>query len=367
MKKELKIKFYKLRKFYERYEKYLIPAALTFGFITDNFTFRVIGFSNLIYVFLGHLLFVGVNIGAINYFKENPPTGRIKHYWQFLAPLFVQFSFGNLFNGFLIYYFQSGSFFASWPFFLVLILLIIGNEVTRRYDITPILQISVYFFSIFAYLNLVFPHVLKSLGVSVFLGSGLLSLVSIIGFIYITSRFSKRIKIRKKKLWTAVALVFIFVNVLYFTNLIPPIPLALKDVGIYHNITKTNNHYEVIGEKCQNWDRCLFTKKKIHITKEKEPIYIFNAVHAPSEMNLEVVHEWKRYDSQKDEWITKAKLDYPMQGGREEGYRFYTYKQVTPGLWQVDIKTKRGQIIGRKSFQVIKSNKEPDFLKNKVD
>ena len=66
MKAKVKKQFYKLRQFYERYETYLIPAALTLGFITDSFAFRAIGIGNLKYIFLGHLLFVGVNIGAMN-------------------------------------------------------------------------------------------------------------------------------------------------------------------------------------------------------------------------------------------------------------------------------------------------------------
>lgn len=362
MKTKVKKQFYKLRQFYERYETYLIPAALTLGFITDSFTFRVIGIGNLIYVFLAHLLFVGVNIGTINYFKENQPSGRVQHYWRFLAPLFIQFSFGNLFNGFLIFYFQSGSFFASWPFFLVLALLIVGNEIARRYEVTPLLQISVYFFSIFAYLNLVFPYAFKSLGAVIFLSSGFLSLVLIVGFVYAVSRFSERIKARKKKLWVAVGAVFLFVNFLYFANLIPPIPLSLKEVGVYHDVTRVNSNYKVVGERCQNWDKCLFTKKRIHITRKGQSVYVFSAVHAPSEMSLEVVHEWKKYDPQQNSWVIKTRLPYRMEGGREKGFRLYTYNRVTPGLWQVNIETKGGQIIGRKSFRVVESNEEPKLF-----
>ena len=30
--------------------------------------------------------------------------------------------------------------------------------------------------------------------------------------------------------------VVLIVNILYFANLIPPVPLALKDAGIYHQV-----------------------------------------------------------------------------------------------------------------------------------
>ncbi|MEF8847317.1 MAG: DUF2914 domain-containing protein [Candidatus Paceibacterota bacterium] len=362
MKTKVKQQFYKLKEFYEQYERFLIPAALTLGFITDAFAFQAIGLGNLKYIFLGHLVFIGINIGAINYFKEEPPIKRIGYHWQFLAPLFVQFSFGNLFNGFLIFYFQSGSFFASWPFFLVLAGLIVGNEIARRKEVTPLLQIGVYFFTIFAYLNLVFPYTFKQLGLGIFLVSGFLALALIVAFVYGVSRFSEAIKHRKKKLWVVIGAVFIFINVLYFANWIPPIPLALKDIGVYHHVEKVNNHYNVVGEKCQNWDNCLFTRKKMHITQEGEPIYMFSAVHAPLGMTLEIAHEWSKYDTQENSWITKTRLPYEIQGGREGGYRLYTYSHVTPGLYRVNIETKSGQVIGRKSFRVVKSEKKPKLF-----
>lgn len=354
--------FEKLRKFYRRYEKYLIPAALTFGFITDAFTFRVIGIGNMVYVFLAHLIFVGLNIGAINYFKENPPIKRVGYYWQFLAPLLVQFSFGNLFNGFLIFYLQSGSFFASWPFLLMLVFLIIGNETARRHDITPLIQISVYFFSIFAYLNLALPYIFKSLGVAVFLLSGLLSLGAGSGFIYFLSFLSRTTKKKKKRLWLACGCVFLLMNILYFANLIPPIPLSLKEVGVYHNVQRLDGNYKVLAEKCQNWDRCLFTRDRIHVSGERQPVYVFSAIHAPLGMSLKVAHEWKKYNPKKDAWVQKIRLPYEIKGGRKGGYRLYTYYQVTPGYWQVTIETNRGQVVGRKNFYVIKDETTPELI-----
>ena len=72
-KSKFKEKFYKLKGFYDQHERFLIPAALALGFVTDTFAFQAIGLGNLKYIFLGHLVFAGINIGAINYFKEEPP------------------------------------------------------------------------------------------------------------------------------------------------------------------------------------------------------------------------------------------------------------------------------------------------------
>lgn len=357
-------KFQKLRDFYKRYERWLIPGALVFGFITDLFTFRALGLGRMMYVFLGHLVFAAVNLGAINYFKERKPRGKIGAYWEFAAPLFVQFSFGNLFNGFLIFYSQSGSFFASWPFLLVFVLLMIGNELARRYQQVPVVQVGVYFFVAFSYFNLVFPYIFKTLGMGIFFASGFLSLFLVVGFVYFLSTYSKQVGREKRKLWFVIGVVFLGMNFLYFANLIPPIPLSIKEAGVYHNVERLNGNYRVVGEKCQRWDRCLFTQKRMHIKKERESIYVFSAIHAPLGMSLKVAHVWKKYDPKKDTWVRKARLTYNIKGGRKGGYRLYTYNVVTPGLWRVSIETKRGQVIGQKSFYVVQSDTPPELIEN---
>ncbi len=263
----------RLKVLYKRYEGLLIPLALLFGFLTDILTFRLIEFTTSMFFLFGHFLFAGTNIVAVNYFKENNPQTKITSYWKLFAPLFIQFSFGNLFSGFLIFYFQSGSFFASWPFLFVVTGLLIGNEIARRHDVGPAIQIGAYFFALFAYFNLALPFLLKRLNLSIFIASGLISLVVIFVFIYCLSRYIKLIKEDQKTLKITIAVIFLLMNFLYFSNLIPPIPLTIRDVGVYYSIQRVNDNYRVVAEECQNWDNCFFTREKIHISSSRQPIY----------------------------------------------------------------------------------------------
>ena len=349
--KSFMVKINKLKVLYKRYEGVLIPLALFFGFATDVLTFRLIQFTTSMVFLLCHFIFAGLNIAVINYFKDKKPESKITSYWNLFAPLFVQFSFGNLFSGFLIFYSKSGSFFASWPFLLVVVALLIGNEIARRYDVGPAIQIGAYFFALFSYFNLAFPYIFKRLDLIVFFASGFLSLVVISFFIHHLSNYSKTVKEELKTLKWVVSGVFLIVNFLYFSNLIPPIPLTLKDVGLYHEIERINDNYRVVTEESGIFN---FGREIRNIRSDVDRLYFYSAIYAPPEMNLKVVHRWeKRTDNG---WEVRARIPFNIYGGRDIGYRWYSYYSVEPGLWRVAVETERGQIVGRSRFEVRRSN-----------
>lgn len=342
----------KLKQFYNRYERYLIPGALIFGFITDALTFHLINFTAAMLLLLFHLLFSGVNICVINFYEEKKIKGKIFSYWKILAPLFLQYSFGNLFSAFLIFYSHSGSFFASWPFIIVIIFLMIGNEVFRKYNTKPTIQISVFFFALFSYLNIVFPSILKNLSVFIFLGSGIISLILTYFFITFLSSYAFKVKEKERAIFFLVGSIFLAMNLFYFLNLIPPIPLSVKSSGVYHEVKRVDGGYEVTKESCGNVLKCFLYYDRRYIRSERQVLYLFSAVHAPSGMDLNVVHQWQKFNDEKKRWETIADIPFSIVGGREVGYRWYTYYSVYPGYWRVNIKTEDGKTIGRKNFYV---------------
>jgi len=343
----------KLKRFYEKYERYLIPGALIFGFITDVLTFRFINFTAAMILLGGHLFFIGTNISIINFYEVKKISGKFFSYWRVLAPLFLQYSFGNLFSAFLIFYSHSGSFSASWPFIIVIIFLMIGNEVFRKYNIRPAIQISIYFFALFSYLNLLLPNLMRDLGPHIFLGSGFVSLIFIFLFLSVLSFHTHTVREKKKIITVTTASIFLLMNFFYFMNLIPPIPLSVQDAGVYYEIERVNNRYRVLKEECYAWDNCFFTHERRHIKNEREVIYLYSAVFAPEEMTLNVVHQWQRYSKEDNSWQTMGTVPFSVKGGRDTGYRWFTYYNVFPGYWRVNIKTETGQTIGRKNFHVI--------------
>jgi hypothetical protein len=71
-------------------------------------------------------------------------------------------------------------------------------------------------------------------------------------------------------------------------------------------------------------------------------------------LNTTIYHHWyHRLDNTKG--FTHAdKIPIKISGGREGGYRAYTFKQrLDPGDWRVDVETEDGRIVGRVSVKVV--------------
>jgi len=151
-------------------------------------------------------------------------------------------------------------------------------------------------------------------------------------------------------------------QILYFANIIPPIPLVLKESGIYHSIERASQEgyiYQVSYEPAAWY---LFFKDqsdKFHWT-EGGVIYSYSAIFAPTKFNIPIFHRWLYFDTQSDGWVERALIQFPIAGGRDGGYRGYTFKEsVQPGKWRVEVITESGQILGRRTFTVVETDSPP--------
>lgn len=79
-------------------------------------------------------------------------------------------------------------------------------------------------------------------------------------------------------------------------------------------------------------------------------LYAFTAVRAPRGIREEVRHEWSL------DGVFREELPVAVFGGREAGYRIWTYKENFPdapqGRWTIRVKTESDQLIGVVRFQV---------------
>jgi len=149
-------------------------------------------------------------------------------------------------------------------------------------------------------------------------------------------------------------------NSLYFLNIIPPIPLSLKDAEVGYNVNSAGGSYSVLVEKQSILDR-IVPGQTIH-KKVGGTVAVYTSIFAPGDLKTSIYHHWQY---KKDgEWITKDKLAFGIFGGRKEGFRGYSIKSdVPPGKWRVDVETKRGQVLGRVRFSVEESDETPELVR----
>ena len=162
--------------------------------------------------------------------------------------------------------------------------------------------------------------------------------------------------------------VFIVVNGLYFSNLIPPLPLSLKDGDIYHSLVVNSPGNYTVTDEADNASglasvdflaRFFSLSQTVHVMPG-DPLYAYTAVFSPTSLNTNVIHEWQYYDATSSAWVTRGRILLPVIGGRDGGYRTFSEETVvTAGAWRVDVETPSGQIIDRLRFNVVVQNAEP--------
>ena len=344
----------KIKTFSQKYRIYIMPVVLLIGFLLDFLTLNRVDqlFDNLVLV--THLAIIGLTITLL--FSKDKKLGkvfRVSKYSPFIEYIML-FSFGAVFSGSVIFYSKSASLWSAWPFLLVLLVLMLGTEFKKNYFQTVVFQINFYFIALMSYVIILVPVVLKEMGGDIFLLSGVVALILISLFLLFLSTIDLS-SIRKyiKSLILSISSIFVLFNVLYFTNIIPPIPLSLKFASVYHNVYKiSNNDYVGVYEPNPWWNMLRQRSRSVH-KGTSESVFIFSSVFAPTKLDTNIYHEWQHFNPAKGKWESTDKIHLSVVGGRAEGFRGFSKKSNVPdGKWRVLIKTERNQRLGQIYFNV---------------
>ena len=324
-------------------------AALLLGFVWDSVTF---GYADQVFgnvVFVTYFLLSAMAILLLSFYRRRGRDAPL-----YLAPL-ANFAFGNIASGLLVVYGHSGSFEGSWLFFAVLLAFIVGNEVARGSRAEFTFHISAWYFLLLGYLAMIVPVVLGRLGSAVFALSVLASLAITSVFLVILSlALPTGVRINVKETAQSIILICVLMVGLYVANIMPPVPLSLTDIGVYHAVQKLpSGDYRGAYEE-PHWYEFLRSTRKTFMRIPGEQAYCVSAVFAPVRLATGVVHHWEAYDTALEEWQTRATVAFPLTGGRADGYRGYTVKSdLTPGYWRCSVETEGGALIGRTTFEVV--------------
>ena len=309
-------------------------------------------------ILISHLTSASASIILYNSLSTSAPRtsafGRLVDKTISFLPFFIQFFLGAILSGSLVFYSRSASLSISWPFLALLAVLIIGNEVFRSRYLSLAFQMVALFVSYFLYASFSLPLLLKNISGFAFIASGI---VSLFAFYLITLVLKKaayeRYRASRLLIWFSVIGAYLLFNGLYFFNLIPPLPLSLREVGIYHSITKSEGVYTLSFEPSA-WYKIGKVSSTFHISENHAPVYAFSSVFAPDNLSTNIVHEWFFFDPSSKSWVSMSKITFPISGGRELGYRGYTIEpDIIPGKWRLDVETEAGRLIGRTAFDVV--------------
>jgi hypothetical protein len=343
----------RLKEFLRKTEQFFVPSLLVIGFIVDVVTFRTLSPMT---TFMITGVYAGLAAFAIMYsnvYDKRKDLGLMQHgffgYLRLFTGFVEQFTFGALLSSSLLFYWFSGSFAASWPIMALLVAIMASNEVMRTYYLRPSVQIGVFSFVLMSYFSVLFPFVFRSLSPWIFLaGAGVGTVI-----VLIMTAFMVRWKSVVDHLWGRVVVVSLSVfgvmTGLYFLNVIPPIPLFIRDAGMYHNISVTGGEYVLTHQK-ESLVESLWPGQTIR-EDEDGRVYAYTAIFAPEGLSTTIVHEWQHFDETQKKWITSSRPSFTITGGRDAGFRGYSFHtNLEPGRWRVSVETERGQVLGRIGF-----------------
>ncbi|MFT7507613.1 MAG: hypothetical protein ACI92I_000774 [Acidimicrobiales bacterium] len=345
-------------------KRYWMTIAFVLGFVLDNITLNRVDqlFDNFVLAF--YVVLAMVSLLLLYGAAAEKIHGTIGIYARKYAPLLVQFAFGGLLSGMLIFYGRSGSWSQAWPFMLIILLAIYGNETVRDRASRLIYNLAILFVGLFSYVVLVIPVFTGWMGPWVFVGSGLVALFIMYWFMRVLYKVVPRfISLHLRAIVFTLGAIFVSFNFFYFANIIPPIPLSLKDVGIYHSVIRFDNgSYQLKYEDGAWWQFFKNSDTAFH-NLPGDKIFCFAKVFAPTKLKTEVYHTWDYYDETAEDWIEHSRMSYGIAGGRDGGYRGYTFIQnYTDGKWRCSVETGRGQILGREVFKIDSQNPPKDLV-----
>lgn len=281
------------------------------------------------------------------------PTETVPGRFQMLLPAATQFALGGLWSGFLVFYSRSAVMAASWPFLLLLAGFLIGNETFRKYHSRLVFSSLLLLFAIYSYSIFVVPVFTHSIGKLTFIASGVIAAAVFLLFLRLLKAIgAERFRQSRPQLLLGAVAIFCAMNAFYFFDILPPLPLALANVGVYHSVKHEGAIYGAVGEP-QTWENSVGLEPAVEHLAPGQPLYLYSAVFAPIKLTTRIAHRWQWYDPARSHWVTQSLVSFPINGGRDGGYRAYSIKSnPRPGDWRVDIRTEDGRLIGRLKFDV---------------
>jgi hypothetical protein len=374
-----------------RYERHLSAIAMVAGFGVDSVTFGRIDRPGAHLIFGSYLALAAVTIAAAHALQTRadqrndalaPAATRVAKHgaatdsdpaepsepaaklepeerverWRKYLPAATQFALGGLWSGFLVFYSRSASLTASWLFLGTLIAFLVGNEIFRRYHSRLVFAALLLFFATYSYAVFTVPVVTRTIGKLTFLASGAAAIFTFLVFLRVLSSLGrKRFAQAQWKILGGAAAIAASMNLFYYTGILPPLPLALTKIGIFHSVKHTGTTYQAAAESSPWYFPFGLGAPVVHVAAG-QPLSLYASVFAPIRLTTHITHRWEWYDQRSGRWLTQSVVSFPISGGRDGGYRAYTIKShPKPGDWRVDIESEDGRLIGRMRFAVVES------------
>jgi hypothetical protein len=346
----------RLRLYYERNEQKVAIFSFICGFFFD---ILMVDRADSWFAIGQQVLYLAVILAALTqmFLEEGKPQPDpaslfvVKRWYYRYRTAIVHFFLGTLLNVYTIFFFKSSSLLVSFSFLVFLVFLLWANESARFKSLGLSFKFTLLCLCTLCFSANVVPIFVGSIGLVVFLLSMLTGCLPLLGVLWWLRRRSPDLFPRaRRQMLVPLGGVLVGFLVFYFFRLIPPVPLSIPFIGVYHAVEKTQDTYRLSHER-PAW-RIWHHGDQEFLAQPGDKVYVFFRIFSPTRFSDQVQLRWYLKEEPRG-WTLQDTIPIKILGGRAEGFRGYGFKtNYQPGEWKVQVETTDGREIGRVYFQL---------------
>jgi hypothetical protein len=344
-----------LRRQHPRTEAALFFAA---GFLFDSLA---VGRIDEAFTLLQMAAYLAI-LATLMLMEERHRAGRfspprfLARAWRF-AEGAIHFLFGTLLNVFTLFYLKSTSGLLSVLFLIFLGALLLVNELPRFRKRGPMVRFALLSMCLTTYLALLLPVLLGFLSPWLFSAAVVLACGALIGLLRALPRGTSDAPGMGHRMAVPALGMQAFLVAAYFAGIIPPVPLSVQYIGIYHEVEIVSGS-EDPGAAAPSPGRTYLLKHQRpwwlpwrhgdqdFKARAGDVVHCFARIFAPNGFRDAVFVHW-RVRGLHGGWEDQGRARLEISGGRDAGFRAdATKKNYRPGRWRVEIETEDGRDFG---------------------
>lgn len=291
---------------------------------------------------------------------------RLVHWYYEYRSAAIHFALGALMNLYAIFFFKSSSLLVSFGFLAFLIALVVANESRRVKALGLHFKFALLGLCMLSFAAIMVPIAVGSIGTWVFVASMLAGVLPLAGVAWWVRRRRPALfpQVRRQMLLPLGAVLLAFLAA-YLLRVIPPAPLSIPFIGVYHSVERTEAGYILAHER--PWWRFWHNGDQYFRAQPGDRVFVFFRVFSPARFADQVQMRWY-WEPGGRGWLLQDSIPIRIVGGREEGFRGYGFKtNFQPGRWKVQVETEDSREIGRVYFTLESVPAEPRTMQIELE
>src|SRR4029079_16340418 len=226
-------------------------------------------------------------------FLAGPPPApasagsRLQRWYHEYRNPAIHFLLGALLSAYTLFFFKSASLLVSFGFLAVLVALLFANEAERFKKLGLPFKFALLGLCWLAYAAYVIPVLIGQTGLVVFIASMSVGCIPLAAVAFFCAAEKRR------KILVPLGSVVVVFLAFYLFRLIPPVPLSIPFMGVYHGVERTDSGYRLSHER-PAW-RLWHHGDQWFRAQPGDKVHVYFRIFSPSRFSDQVWMGWYRY------------------------------------------------------------------------